>query len=82
MPTGPTTAPGRCWRAEIGSGSCQPFSTSLPELRAVLGGGLMVAELDGFEEVLEAGLLFDRFHREVGAVHQSLLGSLPQGVAL
>ena len=32
----------------------------------------MVAELDGFEEVLEAGFLFDRFHREVGAVHQSL----------
>ena len=39
----------------------------------------MVAELDGFEEVLEAGFLFDRFHQEVGAVHQSLLGSRPQG---
>jgi len=51
-------------------------------VRAVLGGGLMVAKLDGFEEVPEAGFLFDRFHREVGAVHQSLLGSRPQGVAL
>jgi len=37
----------------------------------------MVAELDGFEEVLEAGFLFDRF-----AVHPSLLGSRTQGVAL
>jgi hypothetical protein len=31
----------------------------------------MVAELDGFEEVLEAGFLFDWFHREVGAGHSN-----------
>ena len=43
---------------------------------------MVAAESDGFKEVLEAGFLFDRFHREVGAVHQSLLGSRPQGVAL
>jgi hypothetical protein len=40
----------------------------------------VVVKLDGFEEVLEAGFLLDRFHREVGAVHQCLLGSRPQRV--
>jgi hypothetical protein len=42
----------------------------------------VVAKLDGFEEVLEAEFLLDWIQREVGAVHQSLLGSRPQRVAL
>ena len=41
MPTGPMTAPGRCWRAEIGRVSCQPFSTSFPKIDRSFGPSLV-----------------------------------------